>query len=79
MPSITLRAHFNGSQVVLDEPVSLKPNTKLLVTVLSNGTDSEADEWNEFSAQHFNSAFDEDEPEYTLDDLIEVNPDYDRR
>jgi hypothetical protein len=74
MPSITLRAHFNGTQVILDEPVSLEPNTKLLVTVLSNGTDSEADEWYEFSAQQFASAFGENEPEYGSDDLVEVNP-----
>ena len=79
MESTTHRAHFNGSQIVLDEPATLEPNAKLLVVVLPNGHDAESEEWFNFSAQHFNAAFGDDEPEYSLDDLIEVNPDYERR
>lgn len=33
---LSLRAHFDGKQVHIDDPVILKPNTKLLITVLSN-------------------------------------------
>lgn len=79
MPSITLRAHFNGTQVVLDEPFSLEPDTKLLVTVLPNGKDAEADEWMRLSAKGLGAAYSEDEPEYSFANLKEANPDYDRR
>ena len=78
MESLTLKAHFNGTQVVFDEPVTLEPNMKLLVIVLPNGTDPETAEWFDLSAEHFNSAFGDDEPEYDFEDLIEVNPEYDR-
>ena len=38
----TLKAHFDGKSVVLDEPVNLKPNTKVSVIVPENGeTDAE--------------------------------------
>ncbi len=79
MPSVTLRAHFNGTQVVLDEPFSFEPETRLLITVLPNHDDTERDEWLNFSASSLNAAYGDDEPEYTLDDLIEINPDYERR
>lgn len=79
MEALTLRAHFNGTQVVFDEPVTLDQDMKLLVIVLPNGTDPEAEDWFDISAAHFNSAFGDDEPEYSLEDLIEVNPDYVRR
>lgn len=79
MESLTLKAHFNGTQVVFDEPFSFEPDTKLLVTVLPDGDDAEREAWLRFSASHLNSAYSDDEPEYTLDDLIEINPDYDPR
>lgn len=34
---LSVRAHFDGKQIKLDEPVKLKPDTKLLITVLSEG------------------------------------------
>jgi len=33
----TLSAHFDGKYVVLDEPASLPPNTKVTVIVTENG------------------------------------------
>lgn len=79
MSSITLRAHFNGSEVVLDEPFSFKPDAKLLVTVLTEIDDAERDEWLRFSASGLNYAYGDDEPEYTLADLKEINPNCERR
>jgi hypothetical protein len=35
MNFVTLRAPYDGKQIVLDEPFLLEPNTKLIVTVLS--------------------------------------------
>lgn len=79
MPSVTLRAHFNGTQVVLDEPFALEPNVKLLVTVLPPETDFERENWLRLSAQGLETAYGDDEPEYSLADLKEANPEYDRR
>ncbi len=78
MPSITLRAHFNGTQVVLDEPFSLEPNVKLLVTVLPAESDAERDDWTRLSAGGLEAAYGGDEPEYSSAHLKEVNPEYDR-
>ncbi len=45
MPTVTLQAHFDGRQIVLDEPYNLPANTPLMVTVLSSApTDHEAEE-----------------------------------
>lgn len=79
MPTVTLRAHFNGTQVVLDEPFSLEANVKLLVTVLPIEPDAERDEWLRLSAESLTSAYGEDEPEYSTAHLKEANPEYDRR
>lgn len=79
MPSVTLRAHFNGTQVVLDESFALEPNTKLLVTVLPSETDVERDDWLRLSANGLEAAYGDDETEYSLTDLKEANPEYDRR
>lgn len=76
MQSVILRAHFNGTQVVLDEPFSLETDAKLLITVLPDGDDTERDEWMRFAGHNLNAAYGNDEPEYTFDDLVEVNPDY---
>ncbi|MGA2749168.1 MAG: hypothetical protein ABSG59_10360 [Verrucomicrobiota bacterium] len=35
MPAITLKAHYNGKQIVLDEPFDLPPDSPLMVTVMS--------------------------------------------
>jgi hypothetical protein len=79
MPSVTLRAHFNGTQVVLDEPFSLEPDVKLLVTILPSEVDDERDNWLRLSANSLETAYGNDEPEYSLADLKEANPEYDRR
>ena len=34
MENISLRAHYDGTQILLDDPVELQPNTKLLITVI---------------------------------------------
>ena len=33
----TVPAHFDGTGIVLDAPVTLEPNTRLLVTILNPG------------------------------------------
>ena len=72
MPSRSLKAHFDGVTVQLDEPCDLPPDTPLVVTVLNPGEALEADraEWFEMAKQSLARAYGEDEPEYTDDDLI---------
>lgn len=78
MENITLQAHYDGKQVLFDEPVELSPNTKLLVTVVQPSSSEEV-EWQSFSAQNLERAYGEDEPEYSLGLIKEWNPDYERR
>lgn len=74
MESITLRAHFDGRQILLDEPFPLEPNTKLIVTVIPDSSDQERDDWGRLAPQNLARAYGPDEPEYSLDDIKEVNP-----
>jgi predicted metal-dependent hydrolase len=89
MNIITLRAHFDGEQIVLDEPfkLRLKPNTRLIVTVLPEPesdqeieeNDKERQAWLQMSMKGLENAYSEDEVEYTLDLIKESNPEYERR
>ncbi len=79
MPSMTLKAHFNGDRVILDEPAELKPDTKLLVTILPDNPRERSSEWFQMAKGSLDSAFGDDEPEYGANDLVKVNPEYDGR
>ena len=61
----TIAAHFDGERILLDEPVELEPNTKLLVTVLPK--DSEREAWLQVSKKGLAEAYSDDEEEYSLD------------
>ena len=41
MPLVTLRAHFNGEHIILDEPFALTPDMELIITVLSQQASDE--------------------------------------
>jgi hypothetical protein len=77
MNTISIPAHFDGIHILLDEPYPLKPDTKLLVTVLPE-KDEERETWLHVSAQRLADAFADDEPEYPLSSVREMNPSYDR-
>lgn len=80
MPIISLHAHFDGKQICLDEPFDLKPNTKLIVTILpEQDSEDEHDSWLIMSGQKLIDAYGENEPEYSTDMLKEVNPYYETR
>ena len=82
MDAKTLRAHFDGEQIVLDEPFELEPDTELLVTVLPREQPDEDDEreaWLRLAEKRLQDAYGEDEPEYSLDMIKEPNPRYERR
>lgn len=77
MNETMLFAHFDRKQIVLDEPYELEPETRLIVTVLSEDKVSDEQEaWLHLSRQGLENAYSKDEPEYTLDMIRRPNPDY---
>jgi hypothetical protein len=70
MPTLALRAHYNGQHIVLDEDYNLEPNTPLMVTILPfQPVDQERTSWSQFSCAGLANAYGDDEPEYTSADL----------
>ena len=78
MQIVTLQAHFDGKQILLDEPYELAPNTKLVVSVIEIKNE-ERDDWTRFSLANLERAFGDDEPEYSSDLIKEANPKYEGR
>ena len=77
MSLMTIRAHFDGEQVRLDEPCQLAPETKLLILVVPDGPpDEECDDWVLLSRHGFGRAYGNQEPDYSFDAIKEPNPDY---
>jgi hypothetical protein len=80
MPSQTVRAHFDGEHIRLDEPCMLEPDTPLLVIVLpKQHAENEHADWIRLSQQTLANAYGAEEPAYSLDAIIESNPAYARR
>ena len=66
MPAVTLKAHFDGKEIKLDEAYDLPPNAQLLVTVLSpTDLNQERADWFELSMQGLANAYGDDEPVYS--------------
>ena len=79
MNTINLKAHFDGNKILLDEPLNLEPDTKLIITVLPKHTNEEREEWMLLSKKNLERAYDKNEPEYSTNLIRETNPDYDGR
>lgn len=69
MPSVTLKAHFDGRSILLDEPYQIPPNARLLVTLVDQGQDDEHALWAGLSLSGLAGAYGDDEPDYGPDDL----------
>lgn len=69
MKALTLKAHFDGRQILLDEPYELRPGTPLAVTVLPSSADADDAAWTAAAAASLARAYGDDEPEYTTADL----------
>jgi len=69
MPTISLKAHYDGQSIQLDEPFSLPVNARLLVTVLPAGDAVRDEEWFILSSQSLARAYGDNEPEYTEADI----------
>lgn len=68
MPSVTLKAHYDGKQIQLDEPFDLPRNVVLLVTVPAEGNGDRV-AWLAASRAALARAFADNEPEYTPADI----------
>ncbi|MGI8566782.1 MAG: hypothetical protein ACR2LZ_09915 [Pyrinomonadaceae bacterium] len=78
MRIVTLQSHFDGKQILLDEPYDLAPNTKLVVSVIQMQNE-EREDWTRFSLANLERAYGDNEPEYSLDLIKEANPKYEGR
>ncbi len=65
MPAVTLKAHFNGKQIVLHEPFDLPSDSPLMVTVLPKGDSAEVAQWHGLAAAALARAYGENEPDYS--------------
>lgn len=75
---VTLRGHYDGENIQLDEPFELQANVRLLITVLPDEFDqADRDAWTAVSRQSLSRAYSPDEPEYTAAAIQEPNPEYD--
>ena len=79
METVTLRAHFDGKQILLDEPFDLEPNMELIVTVRYKAVHEEREAWARLSLESLERAYGDDEPDYSLDLIREANPEYEGR
>ena len=66
MPTVSLKAHYDGETIRLDEPFDLSPNTRLMVTVLPPMTDTDREDWSNLSMANLARAYGDDEPEYSV-------------
>jgi hypothetical protein len=71
MPAVTFPAHYDGRQIVLDEPYDLPANANLMVTLLPSAVETDSEEaWLHATATSDAFAFLADPAEdiYTADD-----------
>lgn len=76
METVTLRAHFDGEQIRLDEPFELEPNTELIVTVVPRASDEDREAWTRLALKSLARAYGDEEPEYSRDQIKEANAEY---
>lgn len=79
MSTVVLPAHFGGQQIVLDASCPLEPNALFAIAVLPAQDDEERAEWLRFSTQNFAAGYGDDEPQYSLGNIKEWNPEYEGR
>jgi hypothetical protein len=68
MSVVTLKAHYDGKHICLDEPIDLPANAQLMVTVWPAPDESLEEEraaWFAFAQQSFARAYGDDEPDYS--------------
>jgi hypothetical protein len=69
MPTVSVRAHYDGERIQLDEPFDLPPDVPLFVTVLVPEGDGHRETWSATGRQALARAYADDEPDYALTDV----------
>lgn len=69
MPTVSLKAHYDGERIQLDEPFDLPPDVPLLVTVLVVEADNDREAWIGMGRQALAHAYGDAEPDYSLADI----------
>ena len=69
MSGLTLKAHFDGKYITLDEPYALQPGAPLAVIVLPTPPELDNAELTQTAVTGLARAYSDDEPEYTLADV----------
>ena len=75
MNPVSVPAHFDGERILLDEPMELEPDARLIVTILPKDND-ERNSWLRLSAARLANAYDGEGDGYALDSIKELNPEY---
>ena len=69
MPSVTLKPHYDGERILLDEPFEIPPNSPLMVTVLSATEDVLGEDSILAARKALARAYGDSEPEYGPADI----------
>lgn len=69
MPSVSLKAHYDGQAIRLDEPFDLPEGAQLIVTILDQ-PERERAVWANLSARGLAQAYGDSEPEYSTADVL---------
>jgi hypothetical protein len=67
--SRSLKAHYDGKTIHLDEPCDLPEGAQLIVTVLEPAENERAG-WIDLGARGLARAYGDSEPEYSIADII---------
>jgi hypothetical protein len=70
MPTVSLKAHYDGKRILLDEPFPIPANSPLMVTVLPIGDAAMDDDSRAIAERALSNAYGDDEPDYSDADLI---------
>jgi hypothetical protein len=70
MPSVTLKAHYDGESIRLDEPFDLPEGAQLMVTVLEPARLADDAGWIDLSLRSLARAYGDSEPEYSIADVV---------
>jgi len=72
MSVVTLKAHYDGEKICLDEPFELRANTPLLVTIpQANAESQDREEWFALAKAAFARTYGVDEPDYSNAVILE--------
>ena len=67
MPTVSLKAHYDGKSILLDEPFQIPTHSELMVTILAPHPEKKEDE--SLAISSLARAYGDNEPEYSRTDI----------